>query len=143
MYQNAPCGVFHVIVYAADNAPHSFDGNTVSENAEPIMAWPLHSTAIEYAAEAVSVYAIVYVGDDDTAVGIAAAARVVEPCCVTAATILVDVVLVFKLSQESLTVTVKVAALPAVASVIAEPDAYEKLEHVTPGSTVVTTFGDA
>jgi hypothetical protein len=85
----------------------------------------------------------VYVGDDDTAVGVAADARVAEPCCVSVATIFVDEVLVFKLSHESLTVTVNVAALPAVASVMADPDAYEKLEHVTPGSTVVTTFGDA
>ena len=71
------------------------------------------------------------------------AAKFANPCCTIVATMLVEDVLVFKLSNESFTVTVNVAEEPAVARVIVDPDAYEKLEQVTPGSTVVTTFGDA
>ena len=52
---NAARDTIHVICHAADSSPHSFDGKTVSENADPIIALPLHSTATEYAAEAVSV----------------------------------------------------------------------------------------
>jgi hypothetical protein len=65
----------------------------------------------------------VYVGEDATAVVVAAAARLNDPCCTIDAVMKVDDVLVFKLSQESLTVTVKVAAVPAVARVMAEPEA--------------------
>lgn len=125
------------------DSPHSFAGNTVSEKADPIIPWLLHNTAMEYALDAVRVYAIVYVGVADTAVGTAAAARLNDPCCTIAAVMTVDDVLVFKLSHKSLTVTVNVAAMPAVASVITDPDANEKLEQVTPGSTVVTTLGEA
>ncbi len=70
-------------------------------------------------------------------------AKFANPCCTIVDTMLVEEVLVFKLSNESFTVTVNVAEEPAVARVIVDPDAYEKLEQVTPGSTVVTTFGDA
>ena len=84
-----------------------------------------------------------YVFDEATAVGVAAAAKANDPRSAIVATMLENDVLVFMLSQESFTVTVNVAAVPAVARVIADPDAKEKLEHVTPGSTVVTTFGDA
>ena len=98
---------------------------------------------MENALDVVRVYAIVYVGVADTAVGTAAAARLNDPCCMIAAVMTVDTELVFKLSHESLTVTVNVAAMPAVASVMADPDANEKLEQVAPGSTVVTTLGEA
>ncbi len=84
-----------------------------------------------------------YVGVDATAEGVAAAARLLKPCFTMVAAMLVDDVLVLRLSNESLSVTVNVAEVPAVARVIVEPDAYEKLEQVTPGSTVVTTLGDA
>ena len=117
------------------------DGNTVKENAAPTIAWLLHNTAKEYELDAVTIYVTVYVGEDATAEGVAAAARLVDPCCMIVATMFEDEVLVLRLSKESLTVTVNVAELPAVARVIAEPEAYEKLEHVTPGSTVVATFG--
>jgi hypothetical protein len=125
------------------NSPHSLDGNTVRENDEPKIPWPLHDTAIEYTLAAVSEYDTENAGDAPIAVGVAAVASVDDPATEIRATMLENDVLVLKLSHESLTVTVKVAAIPQVASVTAEPDAYEKLEHVGPGSTVVTTLGEA